>query len=48
MKNNNTKISKKMFYDLGGFANPNLFREADSKGIWSYYLRRQEDDSPES
>ena len=31
------KITKQEFYNLGGFANPSLFRKADKRGVWSYY-----------
>lgn len=37
MKNGTLKISKREWYDLGGFANSRLFRKADKRGVWSYY-----------
>jgi hypothetical protein len=30
------KITKKEFYGLGGFSNPNLFRKHNGKN-WDYY-----------
>lgn len=38
MRNHITKISKKTFYALGGFTNSRLFRKANNRGIWSYYM----------
>ena len=38
MKDNKVKITKKEFYDLGGFENSNLFRKQVGKtNGWSYY-----------
>lgn len=31
------RITRKAFYDLGGFANSNLYRKADKRGVWRYY-----------
>ena len=33
------RISKAEWYELGGFANPKLFRLADKRGVWRYYIR---------
>lgn len=33
-----TKISRKMFYSLGGFSNPNLYRKSCGKS-YSYWMR---------
>ena len=33
---NKKKISKKMFYDMGGFSNPNLYRKG-VRGSWTYW-----------
>lgn len=33
------KITKAHWYRLGAFANSRLFRKADSKGVWAYYMR---------
>lgn len=30
------RISKRAFYDMGGFSNPNLFRRDRGRG-WEYY-----------
>lgn len=30
-------ITRKDFYDWGGFSNPALYRKADGKGRWLYY-----------
>lgn len=32
------RISKKEWYRRGGFANPALFRQADSRGYWMYFI----------
>ena len=37
MRNGIEKISKRLFYSLGGFSNPALFRKADRRGVWSYF-----------
>jgi hypothetical protein len=37
MRNGSWKISKREWYDLGGFANSNLYRKADKRGVWQYY-----------
>lgn len=44
MKNNYRKLSKSQWYDLGGFANPSLFRRDRGRG-WEYY---QDTDHPAS
>lgn len=31
------RITKKEFYDLGGFANSGLFRKQSRGGAWCYY-----------
>ena len=31
------RISKSDFYYYGGFANPNLKRVANNRGIWAYF-----------
>lgn len=31
------QISKKEFYHLGGFSNPNLYRKQRRNGGWVYY-----------
>lgn len=31
------RITKKEFYDLGGFANSGLFRKQSRGGAWRYY-----------
>lgn len=31
------RISKKQFYDYGGFSNTKLYRKANSNGSWGYY-----------
>lgn len=31
------RITKKEFYDLGGFANSDLFRKQSRGGEWRYY-----------
>jgi hypothetical protein len=36
MKNGIMKISKKEFYWLGGFSNPNLFRKHNGKN-WDHF-----------
>lgn len=33
------KISKKDFYNNGGFSNPNLYRKATKKGYFEYYRK---------
>ena len=32
------RITKTEWYALGGFANSRLFRKADSRGRWRYYI----------
>jgi hypothetical protein len=32
------KISRAEWYRLGGFRNSRLFRKADRRGVWRYYL----------
>lgn len=34
---NRERISRKAFYKRGGFANPALFRKANSNGAWTYW-----------
>lgn len=36
MSNGKTKISKRDFYELGGLANPRLFRKMRG-GAWTYW-----------
>lgn len=31
------RITKKEFYNSGGFSNSNLYRRADKKGYFKYY-----------
>lgn len=31
------RITKRRFYDLGGFANSKLFRKADKFGRWMHF-----------
>lgn len=31
------RITKREFYDLGGFANSKLFRKQSRDGAWRYY-----------
>lgn len=38
MKQYKLRVSKKTWYDNGGFANSNCFRKADSRGIWQYFM----------
>jgi len=38
------RITKKEFYDRGGFANSNLFRLQTRGGSWRYYTRMPEID----
>lgn len=38
MRKNVEKVSKREWYNLGGFARTGLFRKADSRGVWSYYI----------
>lgn len=38
MRNQVAKISKRTWYDLGGFSRVGLFRKADTRGRWSYYI----------
>lgn len=38
MRNGIQKISKAEWERLGGFRNPALFRKADKRGRWSYFL----------
>lgn len=37
MKNGRERMSKKAWYEAGGFANSALFRKADSRGRWTYW-----------
>jgi hypothetical protein len=37
MRNHYRRITKREWYDLGGFANSKLFRKANARGVWSYY-----------
>lgn len=37
MKNYHLKLTKRTWYLRGAFANPNLFRRANSNGGWGYY-----------
>lgn len=37
MKNGIEKIKRKLFFNLGGFSNPALFRKETSNGVWGYY-----------
>lgn len=32
------RITRKEFYELGGFANPALFRKQSKGGAWRYYV----------
>jgi hypothetical protein len=32
------RITKKRWYDLGGFANPKLYRRADKLGRWMHFI----------
>jgi hypothetical protein len=32
------QITKKEWYDRGGFANSDLYRKADRLGRWRYYM----------
>lgn len=38
MRKNTLKLGKTHWYRLGGFANSALFRKADKRGRWSYYV----------
>jgi hypothetical protein len=38
MSTGRARITKRRWYDLGGFANPKLFRNADARGYWRYYM----------
>lgn len=38
MRKNWLKLSKADWYLNGGFANTRLFRKANSRGVWSYYM----------
>lgn len=38
LKGNPIRITKKEFYSRGGFGNPQLYRKADKRGIWKYYI----------
>jgi len=38
MRNRVKKISKREWYHLGGLARSGLFRKANSRGVWSYYI----------
>lgn len=40
MKTGYQKITKKEFYSLGGFSNPNLFRKMVN-GAWQYFINRK-------
>lgn len=37
-KTRKERITKKEFYDRGGFANPALFRLQSRDGAWLYYV----------
>lgn len=45
MKNNHLKISRAHWYRLGGFANSALFRRANKRGAWSYYVNMDHPDA---
>lgn len=32
------RITKKKWYQLGGFANPDLYRRADKRGRWMHFM----------
>lgn len=38
MRKNTLKLGKAHWYRLGGFANSALFRKADSRGNWHYFV----------
>lgn len=38
MQNGIQKINKREWYNRGGFANPALFRKADGRGRWHYFI----------
>jgi hypothetical protein len=38
MRNNITKVSKRTWYDLGGFARTGLFRRQRKNGAWEYFV----------
>lgn len=33
------RITKRKWYALGGFRNSSLFRRANNRGAWRYYMR---------
>ena len=35
---NAERISRREFYHRGGLAHPRLYRKANSRGAWSYYM----------
>ena len=37
------RITKREFYDLGGFANSALFRQQSRGGAWRYYVDIERD-----
>jgi hypothetical protein len=39
MRRNVEKISKRDWYARGGLSNPRLFRKANARGVWAYYIR---------
>lgn len=38
MRNRRKQITKAEWYQLGGFANSKLFRLADKRGRWRYFI----------
>lgn len=39
MRVGSERVTKREWYALGGLANSKLWRRADRKGIWRYYIR---------
>lgn len=35
------KITKDLFYGMGGLSNPALYRKATANGVWAYYWDRR-------
>lgn len=35
---NSLRITKREWYKLGGFSNSKLYRKADKRGVWRYYM----------
>lgn len=35
------RITKKKWAEMGGFRNPRLYRKADKRGSWRYYMERE-------